>query len=275
MEIAKQESAKKKANHYAHHKYFFRISLLGKIFSYFVLPGLIIIIALSVINYKYVAFDLSLFLNILKALTFSIYRLFVAYILALAIGISLAILVFKNQKTEEILLPVFDVLESIPVLVFFPIVIIFFIKMGMLNFAAIFIIFLNMLWNIVFSVIGGLKAIPKDIFYVAKTFNITGVKYFTKILLPAIFPVLVTGSILAWAEGWNMLIVAEVLHTYVPSNIQVADLYGIGSILVESSSDGNNLQFALAVSVIVFSIIAINLLCWQKLLKYSEKFKFE
>lgn len=270
-----------KTRHYSHHKYKHNISNTAKTFSYFILPlSLITFIFIYFSNSSNNIFISNLFnhsniIDTLNALLSTLYRLVTAYILAIIIGIPLAMLATKNKKIEEFLLPVFDVLESIPVLVFFPVVIIFFIKMNMLNSAAIFIIFLNMLWNIVFSAIGGLKSIPKDIFYVAKAFKISGLSYFIKIILPAIFPVLVTGSILAWAEGWNMIIVAEVLRTYVPSSIAVPDLYGIGSTLVNASTSGDTLRFIICVFFIIFSIIILNLFVWQKLLKYSEKFKFE
>jgi NitT/TauT family transport system permease protein len=132
-----------------------------------------------------------------------------------------------------------------------------------------------MLWNIVFNVIGGLKAIPRDIYSVAHVFKITGIKKLFKITLPAVFPTIVTGSILAWAEGWNMIIVAEVLQTYVPSTLQVQNLFGIGSILVDASAQNHQLVFLACVGIIVGSIMLLNLFVWQRLLKYSERFTFE
>jgi ABC-type anion transport system duplicated permease subunit len=64
--------------------------------------------------------------------------------------------------------------------------------------------------------IGGLKIIPHDIIDAAKVFNIKGFRYFRKVLFPAIIPQLVTGSIIAVAQGWNIIIIAEVCMCICP-----------------------------------------------------------
>lgn len=202
-------------------------------------------------------------------------RLLVAYILAVIFAFPLALLAVYNRFFEAILLPIFDILESIPVLALFPIVILLFVRFGMLNSAAIFILFLSMLWNLVFTLVGGLKIIPKDLTYAAKVFGITKLSYFKKVILPGVFPELVTGSILAFAQGWNLTIVAEALHTYIPGGIESDDLFGIGSFLVHSSSQGNGILFISSVLIMVVLIALMNLLVWQRLLRLSERFRFE
>lgn len=268
-------------HYYSHHGHSKKkFSLPARINTHLVIPVVLIIISIIIIGINH-AFSISSlgstvpWAHLLVALGATFIRLVIAYILALVIGIPLALWTQLSPKTEEFLLPIFDLLESVPVLVFFPVVIIFFIHLNLLNSAAIFIIFLNMLWNIVFNVIGGVKAIPKDIFSVAHVFHISGIKKLFKIILPAVFPTVVTGSILAWAEGWNMIIVAEVLQTYIPSSLQVNNLFGIGSTLVDASAQNNQSLFLACVIIIVASIIILNLFVWQKLLRYSERFKFE
>lgn len=264
--------------HHGHSKK--KFSLSARINTHIIIPVVLIIISIVIIGINH-AFSISSlgssipWSHLLVALGATFVRLVIAYILALVIGIPLALWTQVGPKTEEFLLPIFDLLESVPVLVFFPVVIIFFIHLNLLNSAAIFIIFLNMLWNVVFNVIGGIKAIPKDIFSVAHVFHISGFKKLFKIILPAVFPTVVTGSILAWAEGWNMIIVAEVLQTYIPSSLQVNNLFGIGSILVDASAQNNQSIFLACVIIIVASITLLNLFVWQKLLRYSERFKFE
>jgi NitT/TauT family transport system permease protein len=195
--------------------------------------------------------------------------------LAILIGIALALLVTLNRKAEAIFLPLFDILESVPVLAFFPVLIIFFIKLNYLNGAAIFIIFLAMLWNIVFTVVGGLKIIPREFKEAATIFGVRGWSYFRKIILPAIFPELVTGSILAVAQGWNITIVAEVLHVYIPGGNPSQDLFGIGNILVRAASTAQTNLFIAALVAMVLMIAILNFFVWQKLLRYAERFKFE
>jgi NitT/TauT family transport system permease protein len=209
------------------------------------------------------------------ALLATLVRLFVAYIFALVLSVPLALLINKSPLMERIFLPVFDIAQSIPVLAFFPVVIVFFLRFGIPDGAAIFIIFLSMLWNIVFSLVGGMKVIPTDIKDAAHVFGIRGRDFLRRILIPATVPYLVTGSLLAWAQGWNIIIVAEVLHTYIPGGVPGQDLFGIGSILVNASSTGANSIFIIAILAMVGAIALMNFFVWQKLLHFSERFKFE
>ncbi len=212
---------------------------------------------------------------ILAALGSTLLRLAIAYALALVVSIPLALLVAKSPLMERIFLPLFDIAQSIPVLAFFPIVIIFFLHFGLTNAAAIFIIFITMLWTMVFSLVGGLKTVPNDIKYAAQVFDIRGGAFTRKILLPAIVPYLVTGSILTWAQGWNVIIVAEVLRTYLPPNTTVSDPFGIGSVLVNASANGETGIFLAALFAMVILIALLNFFVWQKLLHYAERYRFE
>jgi NitT/TauT family transport system permease protein len=131
------------------------------------------------------------------------------------------------------------------------------------------------MWNIVFTVVGGLKVIPHDIKNAAHIFGLSGFAYFRHLLMPAIFPQLVTGSILALAEGWNLIIVAEALHAYMPGGTESQDLFGIGSVIVHAASSAQNNVFIAALVVMIALIAFINLFIWQRLLRASERFRFE
>ncbi len=212
---------------------------------------------------------------LLYALTATFVRLFIAYALALACALPLAMLITQGKGAEHILLPFFDVMQSVPVLAFFPVIIVFFAHYGLYSGAAIFILFLSMLWNIVFSLVGGMHSIPQDVKSVGKIFGVKGFAYADRILIPSVFPYLVTGSLLAWAQGWNIITVAEVLHTYLPGATAASDIVGIGSILVHAAANSDEQTFEIAITVLIGAIALINLLVWQKLLKYAERFKFE
>ncbi len=210
-----------------------------------------------------------------RALATTFLRLFIAFIFALAVSVPLALLVTKSPLMERVFLPVFDVAQSVPILAFFPVIIIFFVRFGFLNGAAVFVLFITMLWSIVFSLVGGMKVIPTDIKDAAHVFGVRGWDFLKRILLPATVPYLITGSLLAWAQGWNIIIVAEVLHTYIPGGTSAQDLFGIGSVLVNASSTGANGVFVIAILAMVGAIALLNFFVWQKLLRLSERFKFE
>jgi NitT/TauT family transport system permease protein len=162
-----------------------------------------------------------------------------------------------------------------PVLAFFPVIILFFLHAGLLEGAAIFIIFFSMVWSIAFSVVGGVKQIPMDVKAVGKIFGLTRWQRFREILLPALFPSALTGSILALAAGWNIVIVAEALHAYAPHASNAQDLFGIGSIIVKASTSGQNGLLVSAMLLLVVTIALVNLFIWQPLLAYAERYKFE
>ncbi len=214
-------------------------------------------------------------LSIVGALAATFGRLLVAYVFALLFSLPLALLVTRNAFAERVFLPLFDVIQSLPMLAFFPVVIVFFVHFGMYNGAAIFILFTAMLWNIVFSLVSGLHSIPAEIKAAGHIFGLHGLAFARKILVPASVPYLITGSILAFAQGWNIVIVAEVLHTYLPGSTTAIDLYGIGSVLVHASADGQQQTFLAAILALVVVIALCNFFIWQKLLHHAEKYKFE
>ena len=264
---------------HAHHMMISYPVTLWQRFYAIVLGPLIVVALMGLAFYFYpiliptgqaVSFD-----TILLAAFDTCIRLAVAYIFAVIVAIPLALLVTSNRFVEAILLPAFDVLESVPILGLFPVVIMLFIRFGNLNGAAIFILFLSMLWNIVFTVVGGLKIIPHDIIDAGRIFGLKGFAFIRRLILPAIFPQLVTGSILAVAQGWNLIIVAEVLHTYIPGGTSAQDLFGVGSILVSAAANAQNGVFLACVFVMVVLIALLNFFVWQKLLHYAQRFRFE
>ena len=252
-------------------------SISQRIYSALIAPAIL----LAIIGFLYIVAPSSHDLSRVSwqglgvAMGYSFGRLAIAYVISLVLAVPLALLANSGPLAERILLPIFDIVESVPVLVFFPAIIALFVALGATNGAAIFIIFVSMLWNIVFPVAGGLRIIPGDIKAAAHVFNIRGFAYLRRVLLPATFPYLVTGSLLAWAQGWNIIIVAEVLHTYIPNGTESQDLPGIGTVLVHAATHANSSVFAASLIIVVTVIAAMNLFIWQTLLKKSEKYRFE
>ncbi len=202
-------------------------------------------------------------------------RLFIAYIFSVVIAVPLALLITSTAKIEKILLPIFDVIQSVPVLEFFPVIVIFFAIYHAFELAAIFLLLISMIWSLVFTMIGGLKAIPEDVRAAATVFHIGGWNKLRYITLPAIFPYIITGSLLAWGQGWNIIIVAEVIHNYIPHGQASQDLLGLGSLLINSFAQGNNSLFLTALAVMIVLIGLLNFFVWQKLLRVTERYKFD
>ena len=266
--------------HYHHHYHFSYLTSKKRHFS----STLIVISVLTlilIVLFRYITPQNALNLKdlsptiILLASFNTLFRLLVAYAFALTFSIPIALLITKSERIEKVLLPISDIIQSIPILAFFPIVVLVFIKFHASEGAVVFILFMAMVWNLVFSMIGGLKTIPKDILDAAKIFNIKGFMKLRYITIPAIFPFIITGSLLAWAQGWSLLIVAEALHSYIPGGIVSNDPLGLGSLLVNAFYQGQNVVFLGALITMILLITLLDFFVWQKLLHLAERFKFD
>ena len=279
MKINNSSPSRHIHHYHRHMSISYPVSFNQRVYSYVFIPlGLLFFVffVLSRLGAKNMPLqEVVTWSYLISAISVTFARLLLAYVLSLAIAVPLALLIHYSPKAERILFPLFDVIQSVPVLAFFPVVILFFIHYNFYNGAAIFVLLVTMTWSIVFSVVGGLRSIPSDIISAAKVFEVRGVKYLDKIVLPAVVPYIVTGSLLAWASGWNIIIVAEVLHTYIPGGDASVDLFGIGSVLVAASAANQQHSFFMALVVLVVFVALLNLFVWQKLLKYAERFKFE
>lgn len=267
--------------HY-HHNYHFSYTTSFKRHFYATTLVLLLLIIIILLIFSFIspakplinAGELSI-IDLAWASFSTLSRLIIAYFFSVLVAIPLALLITATAKWEKILLPFFDILQSVPVLAFFPVIVLAFIKINYFEGAAIFVLFMAMLWNLVFSMIGGLKLIPADIIGVATVFRARGFKKLWYITLPAVLPYIITGSLLAWAQGWNILIVAEVLHNYIPHGSPSQDLYGLGSLLVNASYQNNHAVFLASLVVMIIIIGILNFFIWQKLLHLAERYKFD
>lgn len=215
------------------------------------------------------------YIDIILATAATVWRLVVAYILALIVAIPLVVISTGKPRIEKVMLPIFDILQSVPALAFFPVVVLVFIKFNFFDGAAIFVLFMAMVWNLVFSMVGGIKTMPAEIADAAKVFGASGLNKLRYITLPSIFPYIVTGSLLAWGSAWTIIIVAEVLHNFIPNSSSSSDLLGLGSLLANSAYQGNSLLFIISLLVMIIVISLMNLFVWQKLLQKATRYKFD
>lgn len=266
--------------HYHHHYHFwYKTSLQRHFTSLIFVITLLILLILSAIHFvsPHSITDIRQvsFVDIALATINTLSRLTVAYAISMVLSIPLAIFITSSSKTEKVLLPIFDIFQSIPVLAFFPVIVVTFVKANFLEGAALFILIIAMMGSTVFSMIGGLKTIPEDIQNAAFVFGATGFKKLWYITLPAIFPSIITGSLLSWSEAWSIIIVAEALHTYIPNGSSVNDLFGLGSLLVDSFASGNMSLFIASLITLVALITVLNYFIWQKLLHLTQQFRFD
>lgn len=264
--------------HY-HHKPLYETTLSRHLVAIAAATGLAIGFAALLFHFVHPrnSFDINRisFADISRGTLNTFFRMALSFILSLIVSVPLALFMASTPRRQRILLPIADILQSVPVLAFFPVVAAFFVANNAFELAAVFVIFLSMVWNVVFPVVGGLQTIPDDVKSAALVFNVRGLRKFSYITLPALFPFIVTGSLLAWAQGWTIVIVAEVLHTYIPNGTTSQDLLGLGSLLVNSNAEGKNSVFLAALTAMILLITLLNLAVWQPLLHFSQRFRFD
>lgn len=207
------------------------------------------------------------------AILLSIARLAIAYGLSLAWIIPVAIYIKSHRQAEKVLNPIFEILASIPATALFPFFVLFLIKTPFgVNLAAILLIMTGMQWYILFNVLSGLSSFPADYDAVAKTFKFSRWQYIRKVLLPGIYPPLITGSITGWGGGWNALIVSE----YILVNGVTYSVLGIGFLIDYATYvQGNVTLNIIYVIFMAVTVVLLNRLLWRKLYARAQRYSFE
>jgi len=205
-----------------------------------------------------------------EATLFSFTRLLIAYGIALAWTIPMAVLLGESDRASRLLTPVLEIFASLPATALLPVILGFSLLLAAsaadtaAQLAAILIALFSMQWYLLFNLIAGVRSIPEDLREAARSFGLRGRTYWKRVLLPAMTPSFLTGSITAWGAGWNALIVSE----FVLYAKRLYEVPGLGSLLSESvyvTPDGEML-FLTALSMIVV-VLAMNKLLWRPLFK--------
>ncbi|MGB9750394.1 MAG: ABC transporter permease [Caldisericia bacterium] len=207
---------------------------------------------------------------------YSILRVFIAFILSFIFAIVYGYLAYRNKTLEIFLIPLLDVLQSIPVLSFLPPVFFFMVsifkgsRIG-LELASIILIFTGQVWNLVFSFYNSLKTIPRELDEGAKINKLNFWQRFTKLDLPHAAIGLIWNSMMSVAGGWFFLMACE--------NFSVINqnytLPGLGSFLAKASEEGNLTMIVFALITLILIIVLIDQLIWRPLIAWSIKFKLE
>lgn len=205
----------------------------------------------------------------------SFVRMLAAYVLALAFSLAYGSVAALKRGADKIMLPILDILQSVPVLGFFPAAVFFFIglfhgRLGV-ELASIFLIFTSQAWNMTFGVYEALTTIPKDLVEVREAYELKGALAYRKLYLPACTNRLVYNSILSWAGGWYFLVATEIIAAG-PINYR---LPGLGSFLVVTSLRGELVRTFIGLAVLVSIIVLMDLLLWRPLTVWAEKFRYE
>ena len=178
-----------------------------------------------------------------------------------------------NPRLARIAQPLAQIAASVPATALFPVVLLVLIRLGGgLGFGSIILLLLGTQWYILFNVIAGAMAIPTDLKEAASVFGIRGWERWRKLILPGIFPFLVTGMVTASGGAWNASIVAEYFHF----KGQTYSTVGVGA-LISEATDAKNFDLLLASTIALAAVVVTtNRLLWRRLYRLAEtRFKLE
>jgi len=205
----------------------------------------------------------------------SILRVAAAYAICLAVSLPLAVHVARSSRAERLGMPVIEVIASFPATALFPVIIFVLIPYLTPNGAAILMLLTGMMWYLFFNILSGVRSLPPDLVEAARSYGLKGRQFYRRVLLPGIFPALITGSITAFGGGWNTLIVAEYLslgQTRQLAVLGIGELIDLGNAL---GASGNALMAA-ALLTLVGTVIAINELLWKPLYRRAvERYRYD
>jgi NitT/TauT family transport system permease protein len=203
-------------------------------------------------------------------------RMFAALAASLFFTFTYGTAAAKSRRAALVLVPVLDVLQSVPILGFLTFTVVFF--MGLfpgqvlgLELAAIFAIFTSQAWNMAFSMYQSLKTVPADLQEAAVSFHLSAWQRFWKLEVPFAAPGLVWNTMMSMSGGWFFVVASEA--------VSVGDnswkLPGIGSYVALALEQKDIVSVAWAILAMLLVILAYDQLLFRPLVAWSSKFRFE
>jgi NitT/TauT family transport system permease protein len=213
------------------------------------------------------------YLGLLRSAGLTFARVNAALLLGALWTVPAGVAIGSNPRLARVAQPLAQLAASIPATALFPVILLFFIRMrGGLEIAAMALMLLGTQWYILFNVIAGTMAIPNDLKEAAKIFRFSKWESWRRLILPGIFPYLVTGMVTASGGAWNASIVAEYFHF----QGKIVSTLGLGS-TISRASDAGRFDVLLASTLIMaIVVVSINRLLWRRLYRLaSSRFKLE
>lgn len=203
----------------------------------------------------------------------SVLRMLAAYVLSLVFSIPYGYAAARSKRGELVLLPVLDVLQSVPILSFLPAVVLSLCAVlperVAVELAAVILIFTSQAWNLTFAWYQALTTVPNELLEAATTFRFNGWLLFKTVQAPFAALSLIWNSMMSWAGGWFFLMAAEMFTV----GDQDFRLPGLGTYLKEAADQGDARAVLVGLAVLLSVIVALDQLVWRPLLAWAERFK--
>ncbi len=200
-------------------------------------------------------------------------RVIAALAIALAWTIPVGVAIGSNERLARWLQPVVQVTASVPATALFPVVLLALLAVpGGLGIAAILLMLMGTQWYLLFNVIAGAAAIPQDLKYTTALLGLSRWERWRTLILPALFPYIITGAITASGGAWNASIVAEHVSYAGQSYYTV----GLGGLIARATAEGDYPLLLAATLSMVLAVVVLNRSFWRRLYRLAEeRFRME
>ena len=203
-------------------------------------------------------------------------RMFAALATSLVFTFTYATLAAKSRRWEMVLIPVLDILQSVPILGFLSFTVTFFLGLFPGNvmgaeLAAIFAIFTSQAWNMAFSFYQSLRTVPADLNEVARGFRLTGWQKFWQLEAPFAIPGLIWNTMMSMSGGWFFVVASEAITV----GDTTITLPGIGSFIAKANDAGDWSAVGAAVLTMGVVILGYDQLLFRPIVAWAGKFRVE
>jgi NitT/TauT family transport system permease protein len=203
-------------------------------------------------------------------------RMFAALALSLVFTLTYATWAAKSPRAGKLLIPLLDILQSVPILGFISLTVVFFLSLvpGRVlgaEFAAIFAIFTSQAWNMAFSFYQSLRTVPEELTEAARSFHLSAWMRFWQLEVPFALPGLIWNAMMSMSGGWFFVVASESISV---GRTSVA-LPGVGSYIAAAIEQRNLPAIGLAIATMLVVILLYDQLMFRPLVAWVDGLRFE
>ena len=203
-------------------------------------------------------------------------RMLIAMVLSLIFTFTYATLAAKSRRAERLLVPLLDILQSVPILGFISITVVFFMALAPgrvlgAEFAAIFAIFTSQAWNMAFSFYQSLRTVPTELEEASRNFRLSAWMTFWRLDVPFAMPQLIWNMMMSMSGSWFFVVASEAISV---GNTTVT-LPGVGSYIALAIEQQNLKAVGWAIGAMLVVILIYDQILFRPLVAWADRFRYE
>ncbi|WP_426613052.1 ABC transporter permease [Bradyrhizobium sp. McL0616] len=206
----------------------------------------------------------------------TVLRMLLAIVCSTVFTFIYAAIAAKSRRAEMVMIPVLDILQSVPILGFLTFTVVFFMNLFPnqvlgAELASVFAIFTSQAWNMTFSMYQSMRNVPKDLEEATQSFHLSGWQRFWRLDVPFAMPGLIWNAMMSMSGGWFFVVASEAITV---GNTTVT-LPGVGSYVALAIQQQDLPAIIYAILAMLLVIIAYDQLLFRPIIAWADKFRFE